>query len=226
MYKYLFTLIVIIGLASCKVTQSTEEKPTKEEVFWVNSYKVPCEGITKTMCLNIQRKDSLDLDGKWETFYNQIEGFNYQSGKIYKIAVTIDSLSNPPADASSLNYKLAEIIDTKTDPRSSLHGTWKITKIGDSINTSQVVPTIEINTRTEEIAGNDGCNQFGGSIHKLNENELDFGPLMQTKMMCPDMTIPNAFTLAIKEVKYYTQSEHLILLDKDKKPLLELMNID
>lgn len=223
--KNTIILLVSIIAISCTVAKPT---PTQNgmETFWVNSYKTPCEGVAKTTCLNIQKKDSLDFDGKWETFYNHIEGFNYQPGKIYQISVKVDSVSNPPADGSSIKYTLNKIINTKDDPRFVLHDIWKVVKINDSIVPTNVVPTIEINTTTKEVAGNDGCNQFGGGIHKLNETEITFGALMQTRKMCQDMNIPNAFTSALSQVKFYSKTEHLILLNKDNTPILELSKID
>ena len=44
-------------------------------------------------------------------FYSQIEGFEYEEGYTYELLVQVDPVENPPADASSLNYTLMEIVD-------------------------------------------------------------------------------------------------------------------
>jgi len=45
----------------------------------------------------------------WSKFYSNIEGFTYEPGKIYTLAVEVERINNPPADASALKYTLLEM---------------------------------------------------------------------------------------------------------------------
>ena len=119
------------------------------------------------------------------------------------LRVAIDTLATAtlPADKSSLEYRLVEVISKQTDPYLSLNDIWVVTKIhgtdAESIPSAQL-PGIEINTRSMSILGSDGCNNYRGKIETLSGNKILFGPIMGTKKACPDMHIPNKFTSALR----------------------------
>ena len=50
---------------------------------------------------------------EWQYFYNQIEGFEHEPGYEYQIIVSKSKIENPPADASSLKYKLVKVVSKK-----------------------------------------------------------------------------------------------------------------
>lgn len=48
---------------------------------------------------------------KWEAFpMGKIEGFEYESGYLYVLKVNKYKIKNPPADGSSIGYKLLEVL--------------------------------------------------------------------------------------------------------------------
>jgi len=47
-------------------------------MIWINSYRVDCEGVSAQSCLQIQFGEF--SEDSWESFYNQIEGFEYEAG--------------------------------------------------------------------------------------------------------------------------------------------------
>ena len=52
----------------------------------------------------------------WRPFYNSIEGFEYEHGYRYSLKVQTTVISNPPADASSINYRLIDVISKTPGP--------------------------------------------------------------------------------------------------------------
>ena len=51
-----------------------------------------------------------DGDKEWSLFYSHIEGFDYQEGYEYVLNVKVTTISDPPMDASSKDYKLNHVV--------------------------------------------------------------------------------------------------------------------
>ena len=59
------------------------------------------------MCLQVAESEG----DNYQLFYDTIEGFDHQEGTSYVIDVSVTEVENPPADASSLQYTLVEIVE-------------------------------------------------------------------------------------------------------------------
>ena len=75
--------------------------------LWIGPERVECAGVAPMMCLQVAESE----DGDYQLFHDTIEGFYYQEGTSYVIDVSITEVENPPADASSLQYTLVEIVE-------------------------------------------------------------------------------------------------------------------
>ena len=96
-------LLAVTALAlSAGCSDSTETTR-----LWIGPERVECEGVAPMMCLQVAESE----DGEYEFFYDDIAGFDYQEGTSYVIDVEITEVKDPPADASSLQYTLVEIIE-------------------------------------------------------------------------------------------------------------------
>ena len=93
---------VALGVA---LTGCSESPDTTR--LWIGPERVECEGVAPMMCLQVATSE----DGDYQLFYDTIEGFDYQEGTSYVIDVSITEVENPPADASSLQYTLVEIVE-------------------------------------------------------------------------------------------------------------------
>ncbi len=82
-------------------------EPTDNTRLWIGPERVECEGVAPMMCLQVAKSE----DGDYQLFYDTIEGFDYQEGTSYVIDVSITEVENPPADSSSLQYTLVEIVE-------------------------------------------------------------------------------------------------------------------
>ena len=63
-------------------------------------------GVVPQTCLLVKEGDA---DG-WSLFYSSIEGFNYEPGYEYSVQIEKTAVENPPADGSSIRYKLIKVI--------------------------------------------------------------------------------------------------------------------
>jgi len=101
----LFFVLTSLSFVSCK-----KEIALQKNILWVNKERVPCTGVADQICYLVQESGELGMD--WNLFYDSIHGFDsqYEEGFIYKLEVLIETVENPPADASSLKYTLVEII--------------------------------------------------------------------------------------------------------------------
>lgn len=86
------------------------ESPSEEKFFYIGPNLVDCVGVGKQKCMQIRENEN----SGWQNFYDSIKGFDYVEGKSYKISVKVSDVQNPPADTSSKNYELIEILETKS----------------------------------------------------------------------------------------------------------------
>lgn len=75
--------------------------------MWIGPDLVECEGVAPMMCLQV----AFSSDADYELFYDQISGFQPVEGTSYVIDVEVTEVDNPPADASSLEYTLVEVVE-------------------------------------------------------------------------------------------------------------------
>ena len=75
--------------------------------LWIKGETVDCVGEAPQTCLQVADSE----DGEYLYFYDAIEGFSFEEGTSYVIDVEISEVADPPADGSSLSYRLIEIIE-------------------------------------------------------------------------------------------------------------------
>ena len=71
-----------------------------------------CTGVGPQKCMLIREMPPAE-GGGWELFYDRIEGFTYAEGYVWTLRVKVTEVENPPADASSLQYELVEVVEKK-----------------------------------------------------------------------------------------------------------------
>jgi heat shock protein HslJ len=102
-----------------------------------------------------------------------------------------------------------------------LFGTqWKLTKIeGNEIDVAKAF--IRFDEAKNSIGGNGGCNAFGGSMEK-NENQIKFSKIISTKMYCEGVQdVEDKFMKDLERVTKYEISHGKLRLISDDKILLE-----
>ena len=82
------------------------EPGERVRTFEVAPAKVACVSWFPTECLRVRTPP----DTGWRLFYDPIEGFAYEAGYRYVIQVAERPVPNPPADGSSLAYRLVRVV--------------------------------------------------------------------------------------------------------------------
>ena len=226
--RQLFLLIGTIFFLSC----SGGDKKQEQYVYWVNSNKASCVGLVPKKCLQIQKSETLDPSA-WESFHAPIQGFEYQAGYIFKIVVKERHLdpADLPADASSIEYILVEILEKRQDMKLRINQIWVAIEIKGEILLDGVsglsLPKLEINVGDMRYMGTDACNNYNGGIIELDDHTIRFGVAAGTRMMCMDMKIPDLFNATLPEVMTWEIKENkLHLFDADGKEVMQLKKID
>jgi hypothetical protein len=103
-YLHTALAIVLIGavLTACNVFGPSE----RIAVMDIASQRVPCVGVGPQECLLVREHP----DTAWSLFYDGIAGFDFEPGFEYTVRVAIRHVDNPPADGSSLAYRLLAIL--------------------------------------------------------------------------------------------------------------------
>lgn len=198
-------------ILSCNASDVPDSK-----ILYVAPQLADCTGVGPQKCMMVREA----LEDEWTYFYDQIEGFSYEEGYAYELLVEINTVNNPPADASSLKYVLKEVISKElslTDP--SLYQKWKVIKL-EGLSNMNEAPSIEFTQNNSQVNGFAGCNNFFGTF-TLNGNNLSFGPLGLTRKICPDMSVENHMTLHLDQIDNYEYSDGtLILRNKNNDALI------
>ncbi len=124
-------LLAMLATAGCNSDSTTTETRT----FYVNHHKAECGAAALVMCLQTK----VNLDDNWLNFFDVIQGFDYEWGYTYKIEVKVETVENPPADASSLKYTLLSVLEKQQEPATTLfdvsasRATGLITKVSDGL---------------------------------------------------------------------------------------------
>ena len=227
MKTILFLLIsTVLGVVAC---ERQDEENT--EIWWINSAKVACTGVGPMSCLQIQKGSEIE-PGAWEFFYSSIKGFDYEPGNIYQIKVKVTDKEGPiPADASSKNYELVEIMNKEIDPALRLTNIWKITKVGGIENPTgfknKEALTFEFDASAKTYVGNMGCNSVRGDIKENDGENLLLGPGAATRMACPDMSAENAISKALTDTRgYKLENNQLYLMNESGEILITFQAVD
>ncbi len=190
---------------------------TETQTFWVAGTKTPCSaGAGKMNCLQINKSDSFE-EASWELFYNAIEGFKFKEGVLQKIEVSVKTLdpSTVPADASSKEYTLIQVLEEKQDYFQSLSQNWILNDFqGVEVNTEMSLPSLKINAKSGQTSGFTGCNNLTGQISSLSDNSIRFTEFAMTRKMCPNFQLENAFVAFLSGDLNYEVTENQLILWK------------
>ena len=90
----------------------TTQLPAATKTLFVHAQRVDCQGEGPMRCMQVRDSDK----GEWTYFYDAIGGFDYQEGFFYELRVEVTHVANPPADGSSLEHTLVEVVSKKKAP--------------------------------------------------------------------------------------------------------------
>src|SRR2546421_10766693 len=95
--------LALTGITACSDLFGPKERVV---VMDIAPQRVPCVGVGPMQCLSVRERP----DTAWTLLYDGIEGFSFEPGYQYTIRVAVRTVHNPPADGSSLAYRLLALI--------------------------------------------------------------------------------------------------------------------
>ncbi|OOG71918.1 DUF4377 domain-containing protein [Algoriphagus sp. A40] len=222
--------ILLLSLAAMAASSCEKEAESQTEIWWINSAKVDCTGVGPMTCFQIQKTEEIE-SGKWELFYNQITGFEYEPGFIYQVEVGVSQKQElVPADASTLSYELVNLISKSPDPKLALANTWKLVHVGsikDPKSQKGEALTFELNGSQGTYFGNTDCNSIRGAFSVEKKGEIKFGPGASTMMACPSMEVEMEVKKVLELIrKFEIENNVLYLRDESGQVLMSLRAID
>ncbi len=183
-------LAALMGvLAACTAPAAGPEQGAAEvaqpetRTLFVGPELVECTGVAPQMCMQVRNSP----DEEYTFFYQQIEGFTFEPGYEYELLVEVTEVANPPADGSSLSFRLVEIVNQTPVETVALEGPrWVLVdylnEAGETVAAAaDVEATAEFNGGS--VSGNGSCNRYSGS-YAVDGNNLTIGPLASTMMAC------------------------------------------
>lgn len=230
--KLVYQLAALLGILSMLLAACAPAQPAAtpegavEKTIYVGPEQVDCVGVGPQLCLLVRESP----DEEYRMFYDSIEGFQFEPGYEYELRVRVETVENPPADASSMRYVLIEEVSrtpVSGSPEVTLEGPeWLLSELrGPEGELQPALPGVDATAifDGERVGGNGSCNQYGGS-YTLDGSSLSIGPLMSTMMACQEpgvMEQEAALTGLMAQVaSYQIEGETLRLLDANGQVLL------
>lgn len=105
--RYFFTAISLLLVVSCS-DLTTQNSPEKIDLY-INHYQQTAVGEGLHLVYLVAEGKDIEA-GHWTRWYGKISGFTYKPGYIYHLKVEKETVENPPADGSSIQYSLDKII--------------------------------------------------------------------------------------------------------------------
>lgn len=108
-------LVAVIGVMACASRapsrDTTATSGAVRVTLEVDAHRVPCAGEARTRCLRVR----VPPDTSWRFFYDRIEGFVFEDGYRWRLDVERRRVPNPPADGSSVAYRLVRILSKEAE---------------------------------------------------------------------------------------------------------------
>ncbi len=225
MTKFRFYSFILIAILFFNVGILAK---SKTQILVIADRMADCTGVAPMKCLQVKRPQ----DEKWTLFYGAIENFQYIAGYTYVARVAVDTVKNPPADASNLKYRLRKVLHRERTASENQSGNnsgnntglsakaWQLSAI-DGASVSAEKAFIKFDETKNSVGGNGGCNGFGGNLVK-NGNQIKISEIISTKMFCEaTQEIENKFLGNLDRVTKYQIIDGKLLLFAADKIVLE-----
>lgn len=93
------TLILVFLTIGCNRDEHTE-------ILIIGPYKTTCQGFVEQECF-LEYNEERD---QWEFFYENIQGFDFEPGYIYRLKVSLHERPEGIQDVGRYAYRLVEVI--------------------------------------------------------------------------------------------------------------------
>ncbi|MBK8987783.1 MAG: META domain-containing protein [Chloroflexi bacterium] len=184
--------------AATSEADGTAVQPSVEgevKTLYVGSELVDCVGVAPQKCMQV-RENPADA---YTLFYQQITGFTFEPGYEYELLVTVTTIENPPADGSSLQYTLVNIVsqtpvgttqtvvtgDATGDALPLVGALWQLQSLQGAAVVADTAVTA-VFAADGSLGGSAGCNNYFTS-YQVDGQTITIDPQIGSTMMaCAD----------------------------------------
>lgn len=202
MQKFLLTVaVLLIGVVMVAAQESTSEDDDDTTLMYVSPMTQTCVGVGEQDCLVVRFEDEDELS----FFYDSIEGFVYEPNFAYRLRVRITDIENPPADASSLNYELVEVV--QQFPALIDDVLWELQSLNGDPVPDPTRYTLLISD-TQVFIGAD-CNRVQGDLER---DPFSITTTLSTRALCPEDSLESAYVTALNDISLMSVENGELLL--------------
>lgn len=173
-------------------------------------FKAPVLASTMMMCMEANKEDLFT-----STLSNE-GGLN--------ISLDKDILTFKDNNATVLEFKKANATtaENTTVTEENLVGEWTLSKINgdDAVTLFGENPATFIYAQGGAVNGNAGCNNYGSNA-VLEGDSITFGPILSTKMACPNLEGEQLFSTILSQPVEVAIKEGVLVFSQDGTVVLE-----
>jgi heat shock protein HslJ len=232
--KTLFSIISVLCLLACANTASQKSKPVQPEDNTITAQKPV---FTNTSDADFVGSGNQPVN--WQVEINFADSIRFITEDGVRLGVALNQCAKTETEQKITYYNAknnftveryfkpcgseANITCTFLNKKftgcgayevnSALDGTWLLEKYNGKIVLSTSfaqLPEITLSTKKLTINGNDGCNQFGGTM-QIKGKEIVFNNLMATERYCENMELANIIQQKVsnKSLNYFFKQDKL-----------------
>ena len=202
MMKHIITLALLFIFTVTAIAQ--DDTQATETIIHIAPYQQSCTGVAPQDCMIVSFEDD-DLT----FFYDSIEGFTFEEGFEYTLLVNITERENVPADASSLQYELVDVL--QQFPAQLDNKVWELQSLnGEEIEAPSQYTLI---VTDDSIGIKADCNSVQAN---LTRNPFDIETTISTKVACPPESLDTEYLEALNAATMMSvENGELILQSSD-----------
>ena len=203
------------------VQRNYENNDTLE--IWVGSRLDTLPGGGNRLGLMTQENVKYPTIEGWECKYQRINGFIFEPGYTCLLKAKVEMVEGQP------QLRMVELVNKMIDmDYYRLNDIWSVTHLyAKPVELSAKRPNMEINLKMMKILGMGGCNDYMGKIERYTTNEILFGPIAGTKMMCDNIKTEQAYYNALAATRSYeVKNLSLIFFDEAGNELIRFQKVD
>lgn len=199
----------------------------EEKTLFVGPETAECVGVAPQDCLLVKE----NVEDEYTFFYDSIAGFTFEPGFEYELRVSVSDVAQPiPADASSLRYRLIEVVNqtavsevnngSNSDSDAELtltHTVWQWVRFEDGSGHNGIEVdnpasyTIEFMDDGTYGLQND-CNS-GSGPYTVDGSSISIEPGVTTLVACGPDSLDQTFNQRLSEVVTFVLAEGQLFLN-------------
>lgn len=242
--KYLLLMVIALILSSCASKKGLKDMDnvmrldSKWQILELSGNIIKQQVNDKTPYLILDNKDNYysvitgcnTLNGAFTLNNNRIEFSNGISTMMYCNDMSVEDgfksiltkIKEYRMDAEYLYLLDGNIVLAKLkrfEDQDLVDTSWQLDLLGDSLTDFKKLfgdkKASLIFLEGHKVSGNAGCNNFNATV-KIAADSISFGPMMTTKMMCPNIEGEQLFLATLAKVNgFRIQGNTLSLLEGD-----------